>query len=196
MNKNYQVLPLFLAACVSILLTGCAHFSVDFNLTNDSFKPKGKTIAVLSGTKETHNTDIVNQVTDALQKSSRYQVISQSTISKVVQPYPQTIKGPYKSAYFQIDTDWNLGDRQKIAKIQKSLGVDYLYVIWAPIAVTRNGDNFSRVYAVAQLFELTTEKIVAQAEIGLMWGGGYTHYAKDGTNEIANQLAQKTGMAK
>ncbi|MDH4234386.1 MAG: hypothetical protein OEV15_04545, partial [Gallionella sp.] len=115
--------------------SGCSHYGVDFRLTDSKFKPKGTSIAIISGTKEPQNVALAKLVSDSLRKKSRYQVSSPAQISQAIEPYPQTIKGPYKSAYLAIDTDWELGDREKIANMQRLLGVDYLYVIWAPITV-------------------------------------------------------------
>lgn len=179
---------------VLLLVSGCAHYSVDFYLTKDDFKAKGKSVAVISGTKEEHNVIIAKMVSDALRKKSKFQVTAPAQIAQSVQPYPQIIKGPYRSAYFQIDTDWDMGDRKKIADIQRALGVDYLYVIWAPIAVSSNGQTIYQVPAVAQLFE-PSGNVVAKTNIGLFWGGEGNQFAKEGTDEIALQMAEKTGMA-
>lgn len=184
-----------LAVLVLVTSSACSSYKVDFSLTNSSFKPKGKSIAVISGTKEAQNVTLAKLVGDALRKKSNYQVSQPAQVAQAVVPYPQTIKGPYKSAYFYIDSDWDLGDRKKIADIQRSLGVDYLYVIWAPIAVTSNGNNMSSVPAVAQLFEQPNAKEVAQTTITLLLGDEGSLYFKEGADEIARQLAEETHMA-
>lgn len=199
MLKSYfsfmKLLQLTVGALALLLLGGCSYYSVNFSLTNDNFKARGKSIAVISGTREQQNVEIASQVTDALRKKSRYQVLAQQQVAQSLPGYPQNIKGPYKSAYFQIDTDWELGDRKRIAEVQRALGVDYLYVIWAPIAISSNGSTVYRVPAVAQLFDQAGTKVVAQTEISLFWGGEASPYFKEGNNEIALQLAEKTGMA-
>lgn len=175
--------------------TGCSHYRVDFSLTDSSFKTKGKSIAVISGTKETYNVTMAKLVSDSLRKKSRYQVASAAQVSQAIEHYPQTIKGPYKSAYFYIDTDWDLGDRKKISDIQRSLGVDYLYVIWAPIAVSQNGNKVSIVHAVAQLFEQPNAKEVAKTSIQVFMGDDENIYFAEGVEEISHQLAEETKMA-
>lgn len=190
-----KLLQMMVGASTLLLLSGCSYYSVNFSLTNDNFKARGKSIAVISGTREQQNVEIVSQVSDALRKTSRYQVVAQQQVAQALPGYPQNIKGPYKSAYFHIDTDWDMSDRKKIAEVQRALGVDYLYVIWAPIAISSNGSPVYRVQAVAQLFEQATAKVVAQTEIALLWGGEAGQYFKEGNNEIALQLAEKTGMA-
>ena len=176
-------------------LGGCAHYQVDFGLTDSNFKPKGTSIAVISGTKEPMNVTMAKLVGDSLRKQSRYQVVSAAQISKVIDPYPQTIKGPYKSAYFYIDSDWDLSDKQKIASIQRALGVDYLYVIWAPITISTNGSEMRRMPAVAQMFEQPNAKEVAKTTITLMVGDEGSVYMKEGVEEIARQIAEETKMA-
>lgn len=175
--------------------SGCSHYNVDFSLTDSKFKPKGTSIAIISGTKENQNVALAKLVSDSLRKKSRYQVASPAQISQAIEPYPQTIKGPYKSAYFAIDTDWELGDRQKIANIQRLLGVDYLYVIWAPITVSSNGSTEGVMHAVAQLFEQPNAKEVAQTSIGLLVGDEGNVYLKEGVEEITRLLAEETKMA-
>jgi len=174
--------------------SGCSHYIVDFSLTESKFKPKGSSIAIISGTKEPQNVALAKLVSDSLRKKSRYQVASSVQISQAIAPYPQTIKGPYKSAYLAIDTDWELGDRQKIASIHRSLGVDYLYVIWAPITVSSHGGAIVSMPAVAQLFEQPNAKEVAQTSIGLFVGDEGNVYLKEGIEEIARLLAEETKM--
>jgi hypothetical protein len=190
-----RVIPYALSMVVLLTGAGCSHFKVDFSLTDSSFKAKGKSIAVISGTKEEMNVAIAKLVSDSLRKKSRYQVATPAQVSQAIEPYPQTIKGPYKSAYFYIDTDWDLGDRAKINNIQRSLGVDYLYVIWAPIAVSQNGHNIRTVHAVAQLFEQPNAKEVAKTSIQVFVGDEGSVFLKEGVDEIARQLAEETKMA-
>ena len=175
--------------------SGCSFHNVDFSLTDSEFKPRGKSIAVISGTKEPQNVALARMVSDSLRKKSRYQVASATQISQALDPYPQTIKGPYKSAYLYIDTDWDLGDREKIANLHRALGVDYLYVIWAPISVS-NGGSISSVPAVAQLFEQPNAKEVAQTTIDLLMGDEGNEYLKEGVEELTRELAEQTKMAK
>jgi len=176
--------------------SGCAHNNADVSLNDSNFKPKGSSIAIISGTKEADNVVLAKMIGDSLRKHSRYHVASSAQISKAMGTYPQNIKGPYKSAYFYIDTDWDLGDRKKIESIQRSLGVDYLYVIWAPIAVSSNGSNMARMPAVAQLFEQPNAREVAKSSMDLVVGDKGNVFLKEGVEEIARQLAEETKMAK
>jgi hypothetical protein len=175
-------------------ITGCLHYGVDFTLMDNSFKPKGRSIAIISGTKQPQSVAIAAMVSDSLRKISHYQVASAAQISRALAVYPVTIKGPYRSAYLgSIDTDWTLGDRQKIADIQRSLGVDYLYVIWAPTGLQSGRSDSSVIPAVAQLFEQPNSTEVAETSITVMADEKET-YLQDGVNEIARKLAEQTHM--
>jgi len=191
-----RAIPVLLSMLAILACSGCATYSVDFSLTDREFKSKGTSIAIISGTKEPQNVMLAKLISDSLRKKSRYQVASPEQITQAVEPYPQTIKGPYKSAYLYIDTDWDLGDRQKIANIHRSLGVDYLYVIWAPITVSSNGSTVESMPAVAQLFEQPNAKEVAQTTIDLLVGDDGNVYLKQGIEEITRQLSEKTKMAR
>src|SRR3989337_3581316 len=104
-------LPLFLSACSG------------FNLVDSNFKPRGRTLAVISGLDNDPNVLAAQHMTEALRKNSRFQVMSQNQVAQSVSNYPQKIKGPYKSPYFQIDTDYSNTDITKIRQIQEQLGV-------------------------------------------------------------------------
>lgn len=197
LNKliKYPVMNVAFSILLVLATGGCAHYRVDFSLNDSDFKSRGKSIAVISGTKETQNVALANLVADSLRKNSRYQVMSSAQLSQAIPAYPQNIKGPYKSAYYYIDTDWDMGDRKKIADIQRTLGVDYLYVIWAPISVSSNGQAMVSVPAIAQLFEQPNSKEVAKTSIGLISGDEKNLYFKEGADEIARQLAEETKMA-
>jgi hypothetical protein len=184
------------AICLAVFLTisGCTHYKVDFSLNNAASVPKGKSIAIISGTKESQNVTIARMVADSLRKNSRYQVATVAQISRSVEPYPQNIKGPYKSAYYYIDKDWDLGDRKKIADIQHALGVDYLYVIWSPIAVSSNGNAVYSIPAIAQLFEQPNAREIAKTSIQVFSGDDENHFLQEGVDEIARQLAEETRM--
>lgn len=181
---------------VALLLTGsgCAKYYVETSLTDRSFKPKGESIAVISGTKEAQNVYLASLVAISLRNMSRFQVMAPERVSKTL-AYPLTVRGPYRSAYLSLDTDWELSDRKKIAEIQRALGVDYLYVIWAPISVQHNHSDKVTVPGVAQLFEHPNAKEVAETELRIVVGGRGSPNVKEGVAEVARQLAERTHMA-
>ena len=171
-------------------------YSVDTDLTDSKFAPKGKSIAVISGLREPANVEVAELVGESLRKKSHFAVMSQTQVAHKVRGYPMRIKGPYKSAYMSILTDWDLGDRARIAEIQRTLGVDYVYVIWAPIVGEWNGSKVADIQAVAQLFEAPDGKVVAQSSIELLAGDkkDTKDYLSRGVDEVARQLADKTHM--
>ena len=198
-SAKWRATHIALSMLLLLIISGCStpkSYWVEFDLTGSNFKTKGKSIAVISGTKEPLNVALAKQVSESLAKNSSYQISTQAQISKAVDSYPQTIKGPYKSAYFHIDIDWEMSDRKKIADLQRSLGVDYLYIIWAPMAVQTNGSETSSLTAVAQLFEQPNSKEVAQSSMGV-WVDEKAkfRYFKEGADGIALELAKETKMA-
>jgi hypothetical protein len=183
-----------LAAIVisSLILSGC--FTA-FALVDNDFKPKGKTIAVVPGINDDMNLAIAALMTESLQKQSRYQVMSQQQIAKALGNYPQNVKGPYKSAYFEINVDWTRTDTQKLAALQRALKVDYLYVLWAPNAVNYNNNKVSHINVVTQMYEFPAGKEIGQGHFPLRVSDKDESYLKEDTAGIALAVAEKTGMA-
>ena len=191
----FIVLSLFVGACST------------FNLVDQNFRPKGKTLAVISGLNNDPNVLTAQYMTDALRKNSRFQVMSQKQVAQSVSNYPQNIKGPYKTAYFQIDTDYSNTDIKKIRQIQQQLGVDYLYVMWTPTAPVMN-DKLHTLHIIAQLFEGPSSKEVGNGMFGATAGKtdcclvptpgdeDTAQALKDRTDYTAKQIAEKTGMQK
>lgn len=183
-------LRLAFAAMLALAASGCFNA---FYVIDDNFKPKGRSIAVLAGLPEDANLAVAALVTDELRKQSRYRVVSQAQIAEAVKPYPQLVKGPYRSAYFEIDVDWSLTDKQKLAAMQRSLGVDYLYVMWAPTAVSSGGKG-SSLHVIAQLFGFPGAKEIGHGAFQLYIQKDDATHLKQGAEKVARQLAEKTGM--
>ena len=179
------------AAMLALAASGCFNA---FNVLDGNFKPKGRSIAVLAGVPEDASVAIAALVADELRKQSRYRVMSQAQIAEALKPYPQLIKGPYRSAYFEIDVDWKLTDKQKLAAMQRSLGADYLYVMWAPTAVSSGSSKNASLHVVAQLFEFPGAKEVGQGAFLLYISKDDPTRLKQGAEKVARQLAEKTGM--
>jgi hypothetical protein len=183
-------LRLAFAAVLALAASGCFN---PFYLLDSNFKPKGRSIAVIAGLPENASVAVAGLVAEELRKQSRYQVTPHAQVAQTVKPYPQLIKGPYRSAYFEIDVEWSLTDKQKLAAIQRSLGVDYLYVMWAPTAIS-SGGKASSLHLVAQLFEFPGAKEVGHGAFQLYIQKDDTTHLKKGAEKVAQQLAEKTGM--
>jgi hypothetical protein len=180
-----------LAFALALAVSGCFNA---FNVLDSDFKPRGRSIAVLAGVPEEANVAVAALVADELRKQSRYQVVPHAQVAKTIKPYPQAIKGPYRSAYFAIDVDWGLTDRQKLTALQHALGVDYLYVIWAPTAVSYGGSG-ANLQLVGQLFEFPGAKEVGHGAFQLFVQKDSDHL-KQGAEKVARQVAEETGMLK
>jgi len=188
-----SIVRLVCVAALGMALCGC--FTA-FEVVDGSFTPKGRSIAVLAGLPEGGSAAIAALVADELRKQSRYQVLSQAQIAQALKPYPQAIKGPYRSAYFEIDVDWSLTDKQKLAAIQRALGADYLYVMWAPTAVSWGSDKAANLQLVGQFFAFPGGKEIGHGVFQLHLRKDDAKYVKQGAEEVARQIAEKTGMLK
>jgi len=200
MDRGPIRIVVLLALLVS--LGGCVS---TFNPVNDNFRAKGKTIAVIAGLDNEPNIMTAKNMADSLKKNARFQVMPHSQVKQSLSNYPTNIPGPYKSAYFEIEVDYTKTDMKKIRSIQQQLGVDYLYVLWAPSATTYGGKIHS-LNIVAQLFE--NGKEVGNGRFNATAGhstcclspapdtADKTNAIKDATDYVAREIGEKTGMAK
>jgi len=131
-----------------ISLTAC--FS-PFTPIDQDFRPKGKTLAVVAALDSDENIAVAAAMTESLRKNSRYQVMPQRQVAQTL-GYPIRIQGPFKSAYFEIETDYKKTDVKRIRSIQQKLGVDYVYAIWTPSSTVYN-EKIHSLHAVGQMFE-------------------------------------------
>ena len=127
-------------------------------------------------------------------------MLSQQQVAQAIPHYPQMVKGPYKSAYFEIDVDYGKTDMARVKELQQHLGVDYLYVLWAPATVSHGGSTFfSKNYPVtqivAQLFE-SPGKEVGRSQYGVRVDDQTHQILTDDMHRVAEELAQKTHTVK
>lgn len=192
-------------ALSAALISGCIS---TFTLTEQDFRPKGKTLAVISGLDSEANLAVAQSMTEALRKYTRFQVISQKQVAQAVANYPQKIKGPYRSAYFDIEADYGHTDRKKIQEIQRKVGADYLYVIWAPTATVTQG-TIHQLHIIAQMFEGPGARDVGYGRFNATAGrvGGCClvpaptdqdrgDAVKDSSEYVAKEIGEKLGMLK
>lgn len=196
----------FFIACLPLVFSSC--FFVPFQVIEPGFKPKGKTLAVVSGLNHDTNYFIAQSMTQSLKKQSKFKVMPQKKIAKAWRNYPVNIKGPYNSAYFDIDINYSNTDIKKLREIQKKLGVDYLYVMWAPTGSTIN-NSVNEINIIAQLYEFPGGKEVANGRFNsVSYSNSSCLVAKKPTAEedaegirrttdmVAKLMAEKTGMLK
>jgi hypothetical protein len=198
---QWRSVLLMVGVCV---LSACATFTP----TSPNFKAKGKTLAVISGLENGANLQLAHYMTGALTENSQFKLISQKKIAELVRDYPFDIQGPYKAAYFDIEVDYSRTDVEKLKSIQKKLGVDYLYVMWAPSSTTYNSRT-NAIHVVAQLFEFPGAKEVGRGRFDSAANGKIHFIIQSKVNEsdidqgmlrstkhVSREMAQKVGMAK
>src|SRR5574340_928811 len=144
----------FILAVVS-MLAGCFD---TFSLVETDYRPRGKSIAVISGLDSEANVIMAARMTEAFRKNTRFQVMPHKQAAQAIPNYPVKIKGPYTSAYFDIEADYGNTDKKKIRDIQQKLGVDYLYVIWTPTATVVQG-SIHQLHVIAQMFDASGKEI-------------------------------------
>jgi hypothetical protein len=187
----YRKIVLF--AVILIFLTSCG----GFQLVDRNFSPKGNSIAVITGINDEMNEYLALSMTEALKKRSSFKVVSQKRVRKSLRHYPVNIDGPYSAAYINIEPDFNHTDTKKIKKIQKKLGVDYIYVLWAPTSVTQNG-SINSINVIGQMFESPTCKEVGRARFdavskvkGKFVLGRVAKDEKTGIDTVADRVAMQ-----
>jgi hypothetical protein len=182
---------------VALLISGCA----TFHLTQEPFQPKGKKLAVIAGLTNPGSLYAAQALADELGKTSRFQVLSQKQVAQAIPNYPQLVKGPYKSAYFEIDVDYGRTDLARVKELQHHLGVDYLYVLWAPATVSHGGStfffkNYPIMQIVAQLFESPGGKEVGRSQYAIRVDDETHEVLRDDMQRVAQELAEKTHTLK
>ena len=187
----------WLAIGVALLISGCS----TFHLTQDPFQPKGKKLAVIAGLTNPSSLYAAQALADELGKASRFQVLSQKQVAQAIPNYPQLVKGPYKSAYFEIDVDYGKTDLARVKELQQHLGVDYLYVLWAPSTVSHGGStfffkNYPIMQIVAQLFESPGGKEVGRSQYAIRVDDETHDVLRDDMQRVARELAEKTHTLK
>lgn len=182
---------------IAVVGGGCA----TFHLTQEPFAPKGKTLAVISGLTNAGSLTVAQALADELGTASRFQVLSQAQVARAVPNYPQLVKGPYRSAYFEIDVDYGKTDITRVKELQQHLRVDYLYVLWAPATVSHgNSSWFSRQYLVtqivAQLFESPGGREVGRSQYAVRVDDQTHQVLSDDLQRVAREFAEKTHTLK
>lgn len=189
--------PVFIVTGLALLLTACS----TFQLLDGNFRPKGKSLAVLSGLSDETSVMTATFLTQSLEKSSNFKVLSQKQIAQTVPNYPLHIKGPYGPSYIEVDVDYTHTDRNKLADIQKRLAVDYLYVVWAVNAVRYRSSNtiggdVAVLNVVAQFFEYPGGREVGRGFYRPRLDSAKAELMRKDLDAVAKEFARKTGMEK
>jgi hypothetical protein len=187
----------WLAVGVALLLSGCA----TFHLTQEPFQPKGNKLAVIAGLTNPSSLQAAQALANEIGQSSQFQVLPQKQVVQAIANYPQLVKGPYSSAYFEIDEDYAKTDVGRVKDIQQRLGVDYLYILWAPTSVQSGGrglffKNYPLMHVVAQVFEFPGGKEIGRGKYLLRVDDDHKELLQDDVARIAKEFAEKTHMPK
>lgn len=188
---------IWMAVVASLSVGGCA----TFHLTQEPFRNNGKKLAVIAGLTNPGSLQAAQALSEAVEQASRFQVLPQKKVAQAIPNYPQLIKGPYTSAYFEIDEDYTKTDLGRVSEIQKHLGVDYLYILWAPTSVQSGGKSlFSKnhplVHVVAQVFEFPGAKEIGRGKYVLRVDEDRHELVPEDLALVAGEFAEKTRMPK
>ena len=181
----------------ALLVQGCS----TFQLTQEPFTPKGKKLAVIAGLTNAGSQEAAQALADELSTGSQFQVVPQKQVAQAIPNYPQLIRGPYNSAYFEIDVNYAKTDLYLVKQLQKNLGTDYLYVLWAP-TVTTNGQkslfskNYSMMKVIAQLYEFPDGKEIGHGTYMMRIDPDKNQIVRDDLQRVTKELAEKTHMVK
>lgn len=190
-------LQLWLTLVASLYLTGCA----TFQLLQEPSGVNGKKLAVIAGLTNPGSLQAAQTFADEVAKASRFHVLPQKQVAQAIPNYPQLIKGPYASAYFEIDEDYAKTDVGRVREIQKQLGADYLYILWAPTSVQSGGKglffkNYPVVHVVAQFFEFPGGKEIGRGKYMIRFDDDRQEFVRDDLAAVAKEFAAKTSMPK
>jgi hypothetical protein len=179
----------------SLCFSGCATFHV----TQEPLRNNGKKLAVIAGLTNPGSLQAAQALADEVGKASRFQVLPEKQVAQAIPNYPQLIKGPYTSAYFEIDEDYTKTDVSRVNEIQKQLGVDYLYILWAPTSVQSGGKglffkNYPLVHVVAQVFEFPGAKEIGRGKYMIRFDDDRKELLRDDLATVAKEFAEKTRM--
>lgn len=174
-----------------VLAAACAAKHPLFVLTDKEHKPRGKTLAVVSGLKRDINVFMAECMSQALVKNSTFIVVSPADVARSIPGYPMNIKGPYRTAYFEIEEDYSRTDIEKIRELQNRLKVDYLYVIWVPTGSTLE-KKIVFVDMISQLFEGPQSRELGRGAFWSSTGGSTCFLAPSPKAEDIEQSLQAT----
>jgi len=157
--------------------------------------------AVIAGLTNPSSLQAAQTFADEVAKASRFHVLPQKQVAQAIPNYPQLIKGPYASAYFEIDEDYAKTDVGRVREIQKQLGADYLYILWAPTSVQSGGKglffkNYPVVHVVAQFFEFPGGKEIGRGKYMIRFDDDRNEFVRDDLAAVAKEFAAKTSMPK
>lgn len=194
---RHRIASTWMAVITALCFGGCA----TFHLTHEPFRNNGKKLAVIAGLTNPSSIQAAHALADEVGKASQFQVLPQKQVAQAIPNYPQLIKGPYNSAYFEIDEDYGRTDMGRVKEIQKHLDVDYLYILWAPTSIQSGGrglffKNYPMLHIVAQVFEFPGGKEIGRGKYMIRVDDERKELLRDDLAQVAKEFAEKTRMPK
>jgi len=199
-------------ALITAFAAGCAT-NVPFDLFQEGYKPKGKSLAVISGSSDDADIRFAEHVTKKLQEMSTLKVLSQQEVERRVGKYPANIKITEPK-----DKDkpvwYAAGEKAKIDSLHGAVKTDYLLVVWVTNVnriVTRDSRGGGSVsYGagfVSNLVEYSPGKAVGYSEFGrskrqscFLFGGSegkdIDNLLLSSAEDLADDLVDRTATRK
>lgn len=204
------------ASLVLAVLTGCVGMvsGIIFSPTSGDIQASGKTLAIVAGIDNDMTIAVVDSMAAAFSRNSTFKVLPARHTAQRIPGYPQQIKGPYNSAYLSVGIDFSKTDIKKVREIMKSVGTDYVYIIWVPTGSTRTASvqgggtsgEGKQYHAVAQLFKGPDAKVAGQGRFdvtavryipGAKVSAEHMREAVENTTDtVSSVIAGKTGTLK
>jgi hypothetical protein len=193
---------------VALMATGCCATNVPFEFFQEAYRPRGGSIAVVSGSADETDIKFAEYVTRSLQEKSTLKVLSQPEVDRRVGKYPVNIKTAEPK-----DSDkpvWLApGEKAKVDAMHGALKTDYVLVVWIANLSrisSRNGVSYG-ASIIGNLFEYSPGKAVGYSDYGrsrsqscFLFGGSegkdIDALLKGSAEDLAEDLADRTKTAK
>jgi hypothetical protein len=190
-------------------LTGCAT-NVPFEFFQEGYKPKGRSLAVVSGGTDEAGIKFAEHLTTHLQQKSTLKVMSQAEVDRRVGKYPVNIKTAApkdedKPVWFAP------GEKAKVDAMHGALKTDYVLVVWVSGLnrfTSTSSTGGTRVsygaWLIGNLVEYSPGKAVGYADFGrsksqscFLFGGSegkdIDELLRGSAEDMAEELAERTG---
>ncbi|HPA71324.1 MAG TPA: hypothetical protein PKY31_03590 [Spirochaetota bacterium] len=187
-----------------VMLASCVTL---FKPVNDKSNIKGVRLAVVPGINEKTNIMFARQFAEEFGRSTKFKVQSHADTMGRLGQYGE-IQGPYRKGHIDYFDAWDKTDRAKLTDIQKRLGVDNLYVVWATREKIseQTGSKVLQVETYTQFFAFPGAVEIGQAKFDVTYAEGFVIGAKvprnreDAIKQVAppvvKEVAEKTGYSK
>lgn len=206
-NRSARLMVPLLFLAVLVLTTGCAT-NVPFDFFQDGYKPRGNSIAVVSGGNDETEVKFAEYVTKSLQEKSTLKVLSQSEVDRRVGKYPVNIKtAEPKDSGKPV---WLAqGEKAKIDAMHGALKTDYVLVVWVTGLsryTSRNSVSYGASF-IGNLIEYSPGKAVGYSDFGrsrsqscFLFGGSegkdIDALLRGSAEDLAEDLSDRTKTAK